>query len=232
MKELNARNLIFILWLILLAFPLFSEMDFLGIKIKKEVDKATEELKSSINLLFSQINSTNSVSGSMTVNNYNVSGPLASKQEMDELLEEHGLKNQTKDENEDTLPDEDRQFLIDVHNKIQIKILSILDKLTIHNIYPIGSKELDILMNFGIFDTKEKQLITEIVSITNRAFSKELISPYYIDFVKTSKDTALQYLDKALQNLKYFVHCPKCHYMGYSTSENYCPNCSSVFIDD
>lgn len=45
LKELNARNLIFILWLILLLLPLFSEMEFLGVKIKKEVQKETEEVK-------------------------------------------------------------------------------------------------------------------------------------------------------------------------------------------
>ena len=43
LKELNVQNLIFILWLLLLAFPLFSEMEFLGVKVKKEVEKATEE---------------------------------------------------------------------------------------------------------------------------------------------------------------------------------------------
>lgn len=40
LKEINAMNLIFILWLILLVFPLFSEMEFFGIKVKKEVEEA------------------------------------------------------------------------------------------------------------------------------------------------------------------------------------------------
>lgn len=39
LKELNARNLIFILWLILLLLPLFSEMKLLGVKIKKRSSK-------------------------------------------------------------------------------------------------------------------------------------------------------------------------------------------------
>lgn len=36
LKELNAQNLIFILWLLLLFWPLFSEMEFLGVKVKKK----------------------------------------------------------------------------------------------------------------------------------------------------------------------------------------------------
>ena len=47
LDTINARNLIFLLWLLLLAFPLFSELEFLGIKVKKEVEKATEDVKES-----------------------------------------------------------------------------------------------------------------------------------------------------------------------------------------
>ena len=45
LSEINARNLIFLLWLLLLIFPLISEMEFLGIKVKKEVEKSTEKVK-------------------------------------------------------------------------------------------------------------------------------------------------------------------------------------------
>lgn len=55
LKELNAKNIIFILWIFLLAFPLFSEMEILGIKVKKEVEKATEEVKESLKNIQTQI---------------------------------------------------------------------------------------------------------------------------------------------------------------------------------
>lgn len=55
LNELNAKNLIFILWLLLLLLPLFSELEFLGVKIKKEVEKATGEIKESVSSLQTQI---------------------------------------------------------------------------------------------------------------------------------------------------------------------------------
>ena len=59
-STLNVHNIIFIVWIILLLFPLFSEMEFLGVKVKKEVEKATEEIRNSLNLMKMQI--TNSFS--------------------------------------------------------------------------------------------------------------------------------------------------------------------------
>ncbi len=72
LKELNARNLIFILWLILLLLPLFSEMEFLGVKIKKEVQKETEEVKGLLQNLQTQVNQlqlTNSVANNINLSN-------------------------------------------------------------------------------------------------------------------------------------------------------------------
>lgn len=71
LKEINATNLIFLLWLLLLIFPLFSEMEFLGIKVKKEVEKATEEVKESVQNIQTQINQiqmTNSVATNFNIN--------------------------------------------------------------------------------------------------------------------------------------------------------------------
>lgn len=45
MTELNAQNLIFILWLILLGLPLFSEIEIGSIKLKKEIEQTRTELK-------------------------------------------------------------------------------------------------------------------------------------------------------------------------------------------
>ena len=55
LTEFNAQNLIFILWLILLLFPLFSEMEFFGVKLKRELEKSTSEVKESIHDLQIQI---------------------------------------------------------------------------------------------------------------------------------------------------------------------------------
>lgn len=86
LSEINARNLIFLLWLLLLIFPLISEMEFLGIKVKKEVEKSTEKVKESLQNLQAQVNQlqfTNSVETNVNVANT----PLPSEQKIEELLQ-------------------------------------------------------------------------------------------------------------------------------------------------
>ena len=86
LKEINACNLIFLLWLLLLLLPLFSELELLGVKVKKEVEKATEEVKETLQNIQTQINQiqlTNSVA-----TNFNFSNtPLPSEQKIEELLQ-------------------------------------------------------------------------------------------------------------------------------------------------
>ena len=38
-KDLNVNSLIFIIWFMMLLYPLFSEMEMFGIKLKKEVEE-------------------------------------------------------------------------------------------------------------------------------------------------------------------------------------------------
>jgi hypothetical protein len=49
LEKLNAKNLIFIVWLVLLLFPLFSEMELFGLRLKREIDKAKAEVKENLN---------------------------------------------------------------------------------------------------------------------------------------------------------------------------------------
>ena len=44
LKTLNVRNLVFLIWIALLLLPLFSEMELLGIRIKKAVESANKEI--------------------------------------------------------------------------------------------------------------------------------------------------------------------------------------------
>ena len=86
LKELNAQNLIFILWLLLLFWPLFSEMEFLGVKVKKEVEKATEEVKDTVHTLqtqISQLQMSNTVANNISLGNV----LLPSEQKLEELLQ-------------------------------------------------------------------------------------------------------------------------------------------------
>ena len=86
-----------IIWVILLVLPLFSELEFLGVKVKKEVKKAVEksneEVKASLDNLqqiVSQIQVSNSVAPQFTIN----SGSLPTEEKIDKLTEELHLFNE------------------------------------------------------------------------------------------------------------------------------------------
>ena len=88
LKELNAKNIIFILWIFLLAFPLFSEMEIFGIKVKKEVEKATEEVKESLKNIQTQIiqlQMNNSVSNKISIENT----PLPSGKTLEDMQKKY-----------------------------------------------------------------------------------------------------------------------------------------------
>ena len=68
----TTAHFIFILWIILLLMPLFSEMEFFGVKLKKEVEKTRTEVKDSINDLkmqLVQLQATNNVTNSFQFGN-------------------------------------------------------------------------------------------------------------------------------------------------------------------
>ena len=43
LDDASLISTVFIIWVILLVLPLFSELEFLGVKVKKEVKKAVEK---------------------------------------------------------------------------------------------------------------------------------------------------------------------------------------------
>ena len=47
LDKMNAVNVIFIVWLVVLILPLFSEIELFGIKLKKEVEKVKEDVSDS-----------------------------------------------------------------------------------------------------------------------------------------------------------------------------------------
>ncbi len=90
LDDASMLSTVFIIWVILLALPLFSELEFLGVKVKKSkkaVEKSNEEVKASLNdlqQLVSQIQVSNSVAPQFTIN----SGLLPSEERIDNLIKE------------------------------------------------------------------------------------------------------------------------------------------------
>lgn len=237
LKELNAANLIFILWLVLLLLPLFSEMEFFGIKLKKELEKTKAEVKENINDLHAQINDlkiTNSNANTINLGN----GFLPTEQKLKELIEESmknvnmTIANKVTDTKILSSIDfniaEESTYLFKVRLMLEKTLTDLCDKTDY-----VGRKTMHEMMRHlkqcELINGKTVDVLSEIIKIASRGIHGEIVSKEYIDFIKQVYPGLQSQLNEVNARLNYYV-CPKCKYTGYSRFENECPKCG--FIND
>lgn len=206
LEKINAQNLIFILWLILLLLPLFSEMEFLGIKVKKEVKKATEEVKSSLHNIqtqISQMQMTNSVANNISLSN----SILPSEQKLEELLESVKELQERYPKvpkvNDDKINKEvdNNVYLFKVRLEIEISLRELCEKIGFMEKKPIIGM-LRILNRTEIVDNVTCELISQVNKIANRGVHGEIVSKEYLMFVEKTYPEIIRQLDKAALMLK------------------------------
>lgn len=232
LKELNVHNLIFLIWLLLLLLPLFSEMEFLGIKVKKEVQKATEEVKDSlknIKMQISQLQLSNSVDISLG------NSILPSEAKMEELLgtvRELQKSNSSVDltKQADYREKDKNVYLFKTRLKIETIIRDLCEKIGYEDKMPL-TRMTYLLRKGEIIDGMTCDLISQICKIANRGVHGEIVSDEYINFVRETTPKVLEILENVSRKLR-FVICPKCHFTGYSLYENVCPKCGYVNCDE
>lgn len=243
-KEINTINLIFILWIVLLFLPLFSEMEFFGIKLKKEIEKAKYEVKENINDLRIQIMDLKiSNSNANTINLGN--GFLPTEQKLKEMIEKFITNSNTAADNSKSKTDkstdkkvqnnidfeipEESTYLFKVRLTLE-KIMTDLCEKTDYNGRKSMIEMTRHLNKNQIINRKTVEMITEIIKITNRGVHGEIISKEYIDFVKQVFPEIQKQLYESNNQFNYNV-CPKCKSSGYSRFENYCPKCGFTSDD-
>lgn len=183
---LDSINLIFILWLILLFWPIISEMEFLGIKIKKEVEASTQPIKDNIEKLQAQIvqiQMSNTVSNNISVGN----SPLPSEDKIEELLSiARNLQHTSKDPTSS-------KFTVPINNiniylfTVRFQLESALHKLCEKTKYPPERTTLIKMANFltaiGIINENTFDLIRQVNSIANKGIHGLEIDNKYVDLV-------------------------------------------------
>lgn len=202
LSKLNAQNLIFILWLILLILPLFSEVEIGGVKLKKEIEQTRSEVKESVNELRLQIMDLK-VSNSNTVV---VNPALATKEELsvfEKSLENSGQEfiNQATDLFFNI--SDDSIFLFKIRLTIE-KMLSTLCEKCGYWGQRSMPKMVQYLAKNEVIDGNIAGLIQEIVKIANRGVHGEIVSGDYVSFVKKMFPTVKYALEKAEKNRDYY----------------------------
>lgn len=234
MTELNAQNLIFILWLILLGLPLFSEIEIGSVKLKREIEQTRAEVKESIGelkyqILEMKVNNTNS--NMLVFSNQ----PLPSKDELSQLQQhiEHDNSIRTSD-NSDFKISEDNIYLFQVRLSLEKQLSALC------NFFNYGERRsipamAQFLVQHEVFDRKTAELIREIINIANRGVHGEIIDDDYVRFVKNTYPAIKKALENEYNfytNNRYYFECPRCKYTGPSKYRNECPKCGFVSDDD
>lgn len=251
LRELNAMNLIFILWLILLLLPLFSEMEFLGIKLKKEMEKAKVQIQENLNDLRMQVMDIKISNSNANANTIHFGNSfLPTEQKLKELLEgvttNFGNTNDNSDEENaaakinittDTKVQSNIDFKVPEESVYLFKVRLMLEK-TLADLCEktgyIGNKSMFKMMEHltrcKVINNKTIDLINQIIKIANRGIHGEIISKEYIEFIKRVLPEVQKQLMEANTQLNYCV-CPKCKYSGSSKFENVCPKCGFTSDD-
>lgn len=231
LKEINAMNLIFILWLILLVFPLFSEMEIFGIKVKKEVEEAKKEIRDGLTELRFQVMDLK-ISNS-AINNINIENSLPTENSLNELRE----RWKENDENASEFKDSD--YLLDISDdtiylfKVRLTIENSLDDLCNrggYNEFKSRRSIIEMLKNIlhaELITMKTYETIRDIINICNRGIHGEILNEKYINFVKEFFPITQKEINYAYSRLG-VIKCPECQYSGYTKSRNVCPQCGYV----
>ena len=234
LNELNAKNLIFILWLLLLLLPLFSELEFLGVKIKKEVEKATGEIKESVSSLQTQIMQL-SINNSVVPTFY-IGSNLPTQEEMKKATEAVAKAEDFSNEKNDNIQQKSlldseykNMYILKVRQELEILLRRICGKVGFQDSTSIQNM-MKKLMQIGLLDVDTYDSINYVFSIVNRGFHGEIISNEYIEFIENVFPKIKNQLEVEESKLTFTV-CPRCKYTGFSKFENVCPQCGYVYDD-
>ena len=211
LDDASMLSTVFIIWVILLALPLFSELEFLGVKVKKEVKKAVEksneEVKASLNnlqQLVSQIQISNSVAPQFTING----GSLPSEGKIDKLTEELHLYNeqnknkQVEQQDKVNIPTQNLE-LFKMRYGIEAKLNDAMDLIGYN-----GKNHISLIQSAyylsrqGVLDLKCTDLLIQVVRIANRGVHGEIVDQKYLDFASEAYPKIIDALDDCKELIK------------------------------
>ena len=211
LDDASLISTVFIIWVILLVLPLFSELEFLGVKVKKEVKKAVEksneEVKASLDNLqqiVSQIQVSNSVAPQFTIN----SGSLPTEEKIDKLTEELHLFNE---QNKNKQAEQQDKVTIPVQNLELFKMRYVIEVRLKEALELIGynSKNRASLMQGtyylnqqGVLDPTSTDLVIQMLRIANRGVHGEIIGQKYMDFASEAYPQIIDALDDCIELIK------------------------------
>ena len=205
-KSTNIDIFIFLIFTILLLLPLFSEFDFFGIKLKKDID----ELKKSIDIKFSEIRNEiqNSQSVTTTITGF---GPPPSDDKLKEMEEKINqiIKENTKNKSvtpptQTTTSPLHSRIYVPENNIMMFKVRFNIEN-EIRRIWKTRFSEKDErfkpiiklmqdLINYDIIDKDLYNLLRETLSICNIGMHEDKLTEEQVNFLLKHAKEIIDYL--------------------------------------
>lgn len=233
-EKFTPITFIFILWVVLLLLPLFSEMEFFGFKLKKEVEEVKTEIKeglSDIKMQMFDLKINTSFANNIQIG---ATQPLASEKELEDLKQE--VLKLRKDNNYTESQSIDYGVSKQTIQLFQTRLA--LEKVLREICERIGCREglscgvmLRELSKRELIHGKLLDLTHQIINITNRGVHGEIVSEEYIDFINTAFPDVFFNLSQLLNDLDNNI-CPRCKTRNISQFENACPKCGYNCYDN
>lgn len=195
------ESVIFAIWIFLLLFPLVSELEFLGMKVKREVQKETTEIKDEmrqqITILQNQIlqvSSNSYVNNNIRIQNNSLPSEKQIQETMDSV-EQFKEKNRSATNRHRTnyynpneikvKIEEDYIVMFKVRYSLENKLRLKAEEMN----YSLAKTKsaidiIEILKKEGKIEGLLYDLIVQVIQITNRVVHGQSVDDQYIGFVK------------------------------------------------
>jgi len=205
-KSTNIDIFIFLIFTILLLLPLFSEFEFFGIKLKKDI----EELKKHIDIKFGEIKNEiqNSQSVTTTINGF---GPLPSddrikelESKIDQMIQDSKTGESIEPLKHTSNPPLYSEIHVPENNVMMFKIRFNIEN-EIKRIwkskffekdgrYKPVIKLMQDLIDYGIIDKDLYNILREILSICNIGIHEDKLTEEQVNFVLKHANKIINYL--------------------------------------
>lgn len=209
-QSVSADVFIFLIFVALMLVPIFSEIEFFGLKLKREI----EELKTDISVKFGDIKNEIRNSQTQTLNQtiqaYGQYGPPPPDSKLPELeeeidkivkakLQEHGVIIEQPLASEIIVP-EDNLAMFKVRYNVETQLRRIWENRFNEKTFDERSRHQPIiriiqdLTKYEIINSDFSGILREILSICNYAIHGEQVTENQVNFVSKNAKLVLDYL--------------------------------------
>lgn len=208
-QSVPADIFIFLLFVALMLVPIFSEIEFFGIKFKKEIEDLRQDISMKLGDIKNEIRNTQTQTVNQTIQGF---GPPPPDNKLPELeneidrivkakLREHGVSIAPSLTIQADVPENNLQMF-----KIRYNIENELRRIWQNRFendepndrwkYQSVMKIIQDLTKFEIIDNNFYHILREILSICNYAIHGENVTDNQVSFVKKNAKQVLEYLSQ------------------------------------